>query len=83
MVDNRNPHANDNDKPLTGRDNADRRSGFDINISAPKSYSLLYEYSKDERLLDLFRETVHSTMLDIEEYMYTRVHPCIHVFFNV
>jgi len=73
LVDNRFPHANDNDKPLTGRDNPDRRSGFDINFSAPKSLSILYEYSKDERLLDAFRDSVHSTMQSIEESMYTRV----------
>lgn len=73
LVDNRFPHANDNDEPLTGRDNPNRRSGFDINFSAPKSLSLLYEYSQDERLLEAFRESVHSTMQSIEAYMYTRV----------
>ncbi len=74
LVDNRFPHSNGrNDEPLTGRDSPDRRSGFDINFSAPKALSILYEYSKDERLLDAFRESVHSTMQSIEEYMHTRV----------
>ena len=73
LVDNRFPHKNDNDLPITGRDNSNRRSGFDINFSSPKALSVLYEYSKDERLLNAFRDAVHTTMESIEESMYTRV----------
>ncbi len=73
LVDNRFPHADASDVPITGRDNANRRSGYDINFSAPKSLSILYEYSKDERLLNAFRDAVHTTMESIEESMYTRV----------
>ncbi len=71
--DNKSLHSNDNNVPITGRDNPNRRSGFDINFSSPKALSILYEYSKDERLLNAFRDSIHLTMQSIEESMYTRV----------
>jgi len=42
-------------------------------FSAPKSFSLLYAISEDERLLDVFRGAVNATMEEIEADMKTRV----------
>lgn len=58
---------------LTGRTRADRTVAYDFNLHAPKSLSLLYSMSKDERLLDAFRDAVDGTMHDIEAEMMTRV----------
>ena len=50
-----------------------RRVGFDFTFSAPKSVSVLYELSGDERILDAFRQSVKETMEDAEHEMKTRV----------
>lgn len=68
----------DNKHPETGarmtpRDKADRRIGFDFTFSAPKSVSVLYELSGDERILTAFRDSVGETMREIESEMKTRV----------
>ena len=47
--------------------------GFDFTFSAPKSVSVLYELSRDERILDAFRASVDETMREIETEMKTRV----------
>ena len=60
-------------KRLTGRTDADRTVGYDFNFHVPKSLSLLYAVSRDERLLDAFREAVDITMQDMEAEMSTRV----------
>ena len=39
----------------------------------PKSVSLLYAMTRDERILDAFRDSVDATMQDIEAEMATRV----------
>ena len=39
----------------------------------PKSVSVLYSLTKDERILDAFRESVNETMRDMESEMQTRV----------
>jgi conjugative relaxase-like TrwC/TraI family protein len=59
--------------PLTPRQKGNRRVGFDFTYSAPKSVSVMYELSGDERILDAFRESVRETMNDIEAEMKTRV----------
>jgi len=58
---------------ITPHNKSNRRPGYDLTFNAPKSLSLLYEYSQDERLLDAFRDAVHQTMESIEEAMHTRV----------
>jgi conjugative relaxase-like TrwC/TraI family protein len=60
-------------KRLTLRTDADRTVGYDFNFHVPKSVSLLYAMTRDERLLDAFRESVDATMHDIEAEMGTRV----------
>lgn len=46
---------------------------YDFNFHAPKSVSVLYAATRDERLLDAFRESVRETMAAIEVEMQTRV----------
>jgi conjugative relaxase-like TrwC/TraI family protein len=60
-------------KRLTLRTDADRTVGYDFNFHVPKSVSLLYAMTRDERLLDAFRDSVDATMQDIEAEMSTRV----------
>jgi conjugative relaxase-like TrwC/TraI family protein len=60
-------------KRLTGRTDADRTVGYDFNFHVPKSVSLLYAVTRDDRLLDAFREAVDVTMQDMEADMSTRV----------
>jgi conjugative relaxase-like TrwC/TraI family protein len=60
-------------KRLTLRTDADRTVGYDFNFHVPKSVSLLYAMTRDERLLDAFRDSVDATMHDIEAEMSTRV----------
>lgn len=74
LVDNKYPETT----PLAGQkitphDKPNRRPGYDLNFHAPKSLSLLYEYSQDPELLTAFRDAVHQTMESIEDNMHTRV----------
>ncbi|WP_018276008.1 MobF family relaxase [Teredinibacter turnerae] len=70
LVDNIHPQTGEQ---LTAHTKANRRPGYDLTFNVPKSLSVLYEYSKDERLLEAFRASVHSTMQEIEEAMQVRV----------
>lgn len=70
LCDNRNPSTG---KPLTPRQRDDRRVGYDFNFHVPKSLSLLYGLTKDERIVEAFRQAVGETMQDIEAEMQTRV----------
>ncbi len=63
----------DTGQPLTLRQKAHRRVGYDFNFHVPKSVSLLYNLTGDERLLNAFRDSVRETMTDIEAEMQTRV----------
>ena len=68
----------DNLHPLTGeqltpRVRLDRRPGFDICFSVPKSVSLLHALGGDERILDAFRHAVEETLKDLEQEARTRV----------
>lgn len=68
----------DNRHPKTGaklmpRTKAERRIGYDFNFHCPKSLSVLYALTKDERLLSAFKEAVEATMHDMEAEMQTRV----------
>ena len=64
--------------PKTGEKLLQRRKdnrtvGYDFNFHVPKSVSVLYSMTKDERILDAFRDAVDSTMQDCEQEMHTRV----------
>jgi len=58
---------------LTARQKANRRAGYDFTFSAPKSVSVLYELSGDERILGAFRDSMKETMVEVEREMKTRV----------
>ncbi len=70
VVDNLHPATGEQ---LTPRQKDNRRAGYDFTFSAPKSVSVLYELSKDERILTAFRESGAETMREIEREMKTRV----------
>jgi conjugative relaxase-like TrwC/TraI family protein len=70
LLDNQHPQT---DERLTPRNTDNRRAGFDFTFSAPKSLSVLYELTADERILDAFRESVCETMHELEGEMKTRV----------
>lgn len=70
LCDNLHPETN---QPLTLRRNETRRVGYDFNFHVPKSVSLLYGLTRDERLLDAFRDSVNATMEDMEAELQTRV----------
>lgn len=59
--------------PLTVRRKQERTVGYDLNWHPPKSVSVLYAMTGDDRILNAFRESVGETMLDIESEMKTRV----------
>jgi conjugative relaxase-like TrwC/TraI family protein len=59
--------------PLTQRTITNRRVGYDINFHAPKSLSILYGLTGDERLLETFRWAVDETMKQMEREMKCRV----------
>jgi len=70
LCDNKDPHTG---KRLTPRTDSDRTVGYDFNFHVPKSLSLLYTMTRDERLLNAFRDAVNATMHDMEAEMQTRV----------
>lgn len=70
LCDNRNPMDGGT---LTLRQKENRRVGFDFNFHVPKSVSLLYGLTGDERIVEAFRACVDETMQDIESEMQTRV----------
>ncbi len=74
LVDNKYPETTPfaGDK-ITPHDKPNRRPGYDLNFHAPKSLSVLYEYSQDPALLHAFRDAVQNTMKSIEEHMHVRV----------
>jgi conjugative relaxase-like TrwC/TraI family protein len=47
--------------------------GYDFNFHCPKSVSVAYEFTQDERILDAFKSSVNQTMREIESDMKTRV----------
>ncbi len=68
----------DNRRPKTGaklnpREDADRKVGYDMTFSAPKSVSILLEVLVDERILCAFHAAVRETMSLIEEDAHVRV----------
>jgi conjugative relaxase-like TrwC/TraI family protein len=70
LCDNLNPTTGEK---LTPRVKDNRTVGYDFNFHVPKSVSLLYGVTRDERILDAFREAMRETMEDIESEVQTRV----------
>lgn len=70
LCDNLNPQTGER---LTARQKSNRTICYDFTFNSPKSLSILYSLTRDERLLDAFRDAVEGTMKDIEEEMATRV----------
>ncbi|MCA9281074.1 MAG: relaxase domain-containing protein [Phycisphaeraceae bacterium] len=70
LCDNRDPFTG---KPLTVRRKSERRVGYDFNFHCPKSVSLLYGLTRDERILGVFRASVQETMQEIETESKARV----------
>jgi conjugative relaxase-like TrwC/TraI family protein len=70
LCNNRHPASGER---LTLRTKENRRVGYDFTFDAHKSVSLLYAFTKDERILDAFRDSVRATMGDIESEIKTRV----------
>jgi conjugative relaxase-like TrwC/TraI family protein len=68
----RNLHPATREK-LTPRVKSERTVGYDFNFHVPKSVSLLYAATRDERILEAFRESVDDTMRDMETEIKTRV----------
>jgi conjugative relaxase-like TrwC/TraI family protein len=61
------------DKQLAQRMRKDRRPGFDLTFSVPKSVSAVWAINEDEAILDILREAVHETMAkDVEPLMCRR-----------
>jgi conjugative relaxase-like TrwC/TraI family protein len=61
------------DERLTQRSGDHRTVGYDFNFHCPKSVSVVYEFTKDERILDAFRLSVKQTMQELESEAKTRV----------
>ncbi len=70
LIDNRHPMTGEQ---LTPRNKADRVPGFDFTFTAPKSVSLLYAMTGDERITDALRDAVADAMREVEREMKTRV----------
>ena len=70
LCDNLDPNTG---RTLTARTREHRTVGYDFNFHAPKSLSLLYTLTRDERLLQAFQEAVRATMQELEGDVKTRV----------
>jgi conjugative relaxase-like TrwC/TraI family protein len=70
LCDNLNPATGE---PLTARNMANRRVGYDFNFNLPKSVSIVYEYTQDKRILNCFRMSMRETMEELEQEAATRV----------
>jgi len=70
LCDNKIPGTNER---LTQRNKTNRTVGYDFNFHCPKSVSVTYEFTKDERILDAFKLSVNQTMREIESEIKTRV----------
>lgn len=70
LCDNRHPATGGS---LTARQKTGRRVGYDFTFNAPKSVSLLYAFTGDQRILEAFRTSVAEEMREIETEMKTRV----------
>jgi conjugative relaxase-like TrwC/TraI family protein len=70
LCDNLDPNTGEK---LTPRQKDNRRAGYDFTFSTPKSVSVIYELTGDDRILAAFRQSVKETMDEVEAEMKTRV----------
>lgn len=70
LCDNKKPGT---DERLTQRNKENRIVGYDFNFHCPKSVSVVYEFTRDERILNAFKRSVNQTMREIETEIKTRV----------
>ncbi|WP_281138389.1 MobF family relaxase [Winogradskyella sp. SYSU M77433] len=70
LCDNINPT---NGNSLTQRTVKDRRVGYDISFHCPKSVSIYHALSDNDTALNLFKESVRETMVEMESAMQTRI----------
>lgn len=70
LCDNRHPNTL---QKLTQRGHANRTIGYDINFHFPKSVPALHVLSKDDHVLDAFRDLVNETIRDIQTDAQTRI----------
>ncbi len=70
LCDNRIPQTGEQ---LTPRTKDQRRVGYDLTWSVPKSVSLAMELGRDPRIAEAFRESVRETMRELEADAETRV----------
>jgi len=70
LCENRHPTR---DEALTPRTKETRTVGYDFNFHAPKSVSVVYELTQDERIVKAFQESVSDTMRQLEVDARTRV----------
>lgn len=70
LCENRKPGVNER---LTQRNKDNRIVGYDFNFHCPKSVSVAYEFTNDERILEAFKAAVTQTMREIETESKTRV----------
>lgn len=70
LCENRRPDTGAKLKP---REDSDRKVGYDMTFSAPKSVSILHEILGDERILTVFQNAVRETMGSIEADAHARV----------
>jgi conjugative relaxase-like TrwC/TraI family protein len=70
LCDNKHPTTGES---ITGTVRDDRRVGFDLTFSVPKSVSLLHSVGKDERVSAAFEAAVNETMMEIESQLEARV----------
>ncbi|MES2387857.1 MAG: MobF family relaxase, partial [Bacteroidota bacterium] len=61
------------DKSLTAKTVDNRRVFYDCTFSCPKSVSILYGITQDEKILEAFNSAVKSTLAEMEEAMQVRV----------
>lgn len=60
-------------KRLTQRNDKNRVSGWDITISLPKSLSVKFALTGDQKLLDIYRAGLSDQLQDMEKHAGTRV----------
>jgi len=70
LCENQHPKSGDH---LTPRTKENRTTGYDINFHCPKSVSVMHVFSKDDHILEAFKESVSETMRAIERDSKTRV----------
>src|SRR2546429_4343049 len=70
LCENRRPGT---DERLTQRNKGNRIVGYDFNFHCPKSVSVVYEFTRDERILETFKQSVNQTMQEIESEIKRRV----------